>query len=152
MRRVRVELLFEQGVDAVAEGFVFDECGVEASDAEVGFGERELDVANHVDEEREAAHHLAEKLEAVGRVVRELLECVADAEVGGYDVARLHPAEDPGDGAEVGERALAGGAFVAALGGAGADARVFELGDRRGLFEVVEDFGVVEDVLLIEAE
>ena len=34
------------------------------------------------------------------------LERVADAEPGGDEVARLHPAEDPGDGAEVGHGAL----------------------------------------------
>jgi hypothetical protein len=34
------------------------------------------------------------------------VERVADAEVGGDDVARLHPAEDPGDGAEVFHAAL----------------------------------------------
>ena len=30
--------------------------------------------------------------------------------------------------------------------------RVLELGDRRGLLEVVEDLGVVDDVLLVERE
>ena len=78
---------------------------------------------------------------------------MADAEVGGDDVAGLHPAEDPGDGAEVEERALlGGGAGVGAFGGAGADAGVFELGDGGGLFEVGEDFGVVDDVVLVEGE
>ena len=52
-----VELGFEGGEDAVAEGFVFDERGVEAGDAEVGFGEGHLDVADDVEEEREVAGH-----------------------------------------------------------------------------------------------
>ena len=87
-----------------------------------------------------------------GDIVEEVLEGVADAEVGRDEVAGLHPAEDPGDGAEVGHGALSGGAGVFALGGAGADAGVFELGDGGGLFEVGEDFGVVDDVLLVEGE
>ncbi len=83
-------------------------------------------------------------------VLDEVLERVAYAEVRGHDVARLHPAEDPGDGAEVFHAALAGGAGVGALGGAGADARVFELGDGRGLLEVGEGLGVFDDVFAIE--
>ena len=43
-----VELGFEGVEDAVAEGGVLDERGVEAGDAEVGFGEGELDVAEDV--------------------------------------------------------------------------------------------------------
>lgn len=61
-----VELGFEGVVDAVAEGFVFDEGGVEAGDAEVGFGEGHLDVADDVDEEGEVLHHGLEEGEAVG--------------------------------------------------------------------------------------
>ena len=146
------ELFFKQRVDAVAKAVVIDERGVEARDGEVGLGERKLDIANHVDEEREAAHHLLKEVEAIRRVVRKQIERVADTEVRGHDVARLHPPEDPRDSAEVGERALACGGFVPALGGARADARVLELGDGCGLLEVVEDVRVVEDVLLIEAQ
>ena len=58
-----------------------------------------------------------------------MLEGVADAEVGGDEVAGLHPAEDPGDGAEVFHAALFGAGGVGALGGTGADAGVFEFGD-----------------------
>ena len=57
-------------------------------------------------------------------VLDEVLQGVADAEVGGDDVAGLHPAEDPGDGAEVFHAALCAGAGVGALGGAGADVGV----------------------------
>ena len=80
----------------------------------------------------------------------EVLEGVADAEVGGDDVAGLHPAEDPGDGAEVFHAALARGACIGALGGARADAGVFQFGDGRGLLEVGEGVGVVDDVLAVE--
>ncbi len=52
-----LELGFEGGEDAVAQGLVFDQRGVEAGDAEVGLGERHLDVADDVEEEREAARH-----------------------------------------------------------------------------------------------
>ena len=65
MRLGEVELGFEGGEDAVAEGFVFDERGVEAGYAEVGFGEGHLDVADDVEEEREAAGHGLELGEAV---------------------------------------------------------------------------------------
>ncbi len=41
---------------------------------------------------------------------------------------------------------------VGALGGAGADAGVFEFGDGRGLLEVGEGLGVVDDVLAVEGE
>ena len=85
-----------------------------------------------------------------GVVLDEVLEGVAHAEVGGDDVAGLHPAEDPGDGAEVFHAALAGGAGVGALSGAGADASVLELGDRRGLLEVGEGVGVLGDVFAVE--
>ena len=85
-----------------------------------------------------------------GCLLDEVLERVADAEVGGDDVAGLHPAEDPGDGAEVFHAALAGGAGVGALGRAGADAGVFEFGDGRGLLEVGEGVGVFGDVFAVE--
>ena len=75
-------------------------------------------------------------------------EGVADAEVGGDELAGLHPAEDPGDGAEVFRCACA--ALASALGGAGADAGVFEFGDGCGLFEVGEGVGVVDDVFAVE--
>ena len=91
-----VELLFERGEDAVAEGFVFDQRGVEAGDAEVGFGEGDLYVADDVEEEGEVAGHGLERCEAVGVLLDELLEGVAYAEVGGDELAGLHPAEDPG--------------------------------------------------------
>ena len=74
------------------------------------------------------------------------VERVADAEVGGDELAGLHPAEDPGDGAEVGHGLL----LAAALGGAGAEAGVLELGDRGGLLEVGEGVGVVDDVFAVE--
>src|SRR5260370_10390529 len=62
----QVELAFEGGEDAVAEGFVFDERGVEAGYAEVGFGEGHLDVADDVDEEGEVAHHGLKESEVGG--------------------------------------------------------------------------------------
>ena len=77
--------------------------------------------------------------------LHELVERVADAEVGGDELARLHPAEDPGDGAEIGH-----GFFAAAFGGARAEAGVFEFGDGCGLLEVGEGVGVVDDVFAIE--
>ena len=40
--------------------------------------------------------------------------------------------------------------FAAAFGGAGAEARVFEFGDGRGLLEVGEGVGVVDDVFAVE--
>ncbi len=40
----------------------------------------------------------------------------------------------------------------AALGGAGAEAGVFEFGDRGGLLEVGEGVGVVDDVFFVEGE
>ncbi len=63
-----VELGFEGGEDAIAERFVFDERGVEAGDAEVGLGERHLDVADDVEEEGEVASHGLElgEIAAVG--------------------------------------------------------------------------------------
>ena len=79
-----------------------------------------------------------------------MLQGVADAEVCGDDVAGLHPSKDPGDGAEVFHAAVAGGTGVAAFGGTRADAGVLQLGDGRGLLEVGEGFGVVDDVLAIE--
>ena len=54
-----VELVFEEGEDAGAEGFVFHERGVKAGDAEVGFAEGHFDVAEDVDEEGEGAEDLA---------------------------------------------------------------------------------------------
>ena len=83
-------------------------------------------------------------------------EGVAYAEPGGDEVAGLHPAKDPGDGAEVFHAAgflrlsLGCGAGVGALGGAGADAGVFELGDRGGLLEIGKGVGGVDDVLAVK--
>ena len=79
-----------------------------------------------------------------------MLKRVAYAEVGGDDVAGLHPAEDPGDGAEVFHAALALRAGVGALCRARADAGVFEFGDWGGLLEVGEGVGVFDDVLAVE--
>ena len=62
MRWVRSNSASRSGEDAVAQGFVFDERGVEAGDAEVGLGERHLDVADDVEEEREVAGHGLEQL------------------------------------------------------------------------------------------
>src|ERR1700760_4258618 len=70
---------------------------------------------------------------------------MAYAEVGGDELARLHPAEDPGDGAKISH-----GFFAAALGGAGAETRMFEFGYRCGLFEVGEGVGVVDDVFAVK--
>src|SRR5436305_15089917 len=56
----------ESGEDAVANAFIGDEGGVEASDGEVGLGEAELYVADDVDEEREAARHGLEEREIGG--------------------------------------------------------------------------------------
>src|SRR6185437_4411285 len=168
--RGEVEFGLEGGEDAVAQGGVGDEVGVEAGDGEVGFGDAHLDVADDVDEEWEAAGHGLEEGEVGGflrgsrsevrgsRFTRldEVLEGVADAEVGGHDVTGLHPAEDPGDGAEVLHAALAlgrsitTGARVGAACGARADARVFEFGDGRGLLEVGEGFRVFGDVFAVE--
>src|ERR1700734_1528005 len=50
---------------AVWEGFIFDQGGVEAGYAEVGFDEGHFYVADDVDEEGEVAHHGLEKGEAV---------------------------------------------------------------------------------------
>ena len=61
-----VELCLEGVEDTVAESLVFDEGGVEAGDAEVGFGEGHFYVADDVDEEREVAHHCAEEREVRG--------------------------------------------------------------------------------------
>ena len=79
-----------------------------------------------------------------------MLQGVADAEVCGDDMAGLHPTEDPGDGAQVFHAALAGGACIGAFGGARTDVRVLQLGDGRGLLEVGEGVGVVDDVLALE--
>ncbi len=80
----------------------------------------------------------------------EVLEGVADAEVGGDDVAGLHPSEDPGDGAQVFHAALLRGTGVSAFGGTRADVGVLQLGDGRGLLEVGEGVGVVDDVFAVE--
>ena len=67
MRRVRLNSALEHVEDAVAQGFVRDERGVEAGDAEVGLGKRHLDVADDVEEEREGARHGLEECESQGR-------------------------------------------------------------------------------------
>ncbi len=85
------------------------------------------------------------RLPPSGFACTKCVEGVADAEVRGDELARLHPAEDPGNGAEIGH-----GFFAAALGGARAEAGVFEFGDGRGLLEVGEGVGVVDDVFAIE--
>ncbi len=64
-----LELGVEGGVDAVAQGFVFDQVGVEAGDGEVGLGEADFDVADDVDEEREVAGHGLELGEVGGFAV-----------------------------------------------------------------------------------
>lgn len=61
-----VKLGFEGAEDAVAEGLVFDEGGVEAGDAEVGLGQGHFYIADDVDEEGEVLDHGAEEGEAVG--------------------------------------------------------------------------------------
>ena len=80
----------------------------------------------------------------------EVLEGVADTEVGRDDVAGLHPSEDPGDGAQVFHGAAARGACIRAFGGARADVRVLQFGDGRGLLEVGEGVGIVDDVFAVE--
>ena len=65
---------FEDFAEAVAEGGVFDERGVEAGYAEVGFGQGHFHVADDVDEEREGAEDPLE----VGEVC---LGCGADEAV-----------------------------------------------------------------------
>ena len=77
---------------------------------------------------------------------------VADAEVRGHDVARLHPAEDPGNRAEIGHAALSWWRWRRHAWRGGADAGVLQFGDGRGLLEVGEDFGVVDDVFGVEGE
>jgi len=52
-----IELGVQGGEDAVAQGLVLHQAGVEAGDGEVGLGQGHLDVADDVDEERKAAGH-----------------------------------------------------------------------------------------------
>ena len=59
----------------------------------------------------------------------------------GNSVAALHPAEDPGDGAQVVQAAP-----LRAARRARADARVLQFVHRRGLFEVFEHLGILGDV------
>lgn len=141
----QVEFGFEGCEDAGSQGLVFDERSIEAGYAEVGFGEGHFYVADDVDEEGKVAHHGLEEGEAIGCGLDEVVESVAYAEPCGNKLAGLHPAEDPGDGAEVGH-----GFFAAALGGARADAGVFEFGYGSGLLEVSEGVGIVDDVFAVE--
>src|SRR6185312_10260758 len=97
------------------------------------------------EEEGEVTGHGLKLRETVGVLLDELLERVAYTEVGGDELAGLHPAEDPGDGAEV-----AHGLLAEALGRAGAEAGVLEFGDRGGLLEVGEGVRVVDDVFAVE--
>ncbi len=78
------------------------------------------------------------------------IEGMAYAEPCGNEVAGLHPAEDPGDGAEIFDGALLLRAGVGALGGAGTDAGVFQLGDGCGLLEVGEGVGGFGDVFAVK--
>ena len=80
----------------------------------------------------------------------EVLQGVADAEVGGDDVAGLHPAEDPGDGAEVFHAARRAELASVRLAGREPMRACLEFGDGRGLLEVGEGVGVVDDVLAVE--
>ena len=64
MRRVSSNSCFEHGEDARLQLLVFDEGGVEAGDAEVGFGQSHFDVADDVDEEREGTEDGLEMDEA----------------------------------------------------------------------------------------
>jgi hypothetical protein len=70
MRRVRSNSAWRVEKTRSRRAFVFDQRGVQAGDAEVGLGERHLDVADDVEEEREVAGHGLELREAVGRCSR----------------------------------------------------------------------------------
>ena len=71
---------------------------------------------------------------------------VAYAEPRGHQQPRLRPAEDPGNGAQIGELGR-----MPAPRRPRADLGVLQLAHRRGLLEVGDDAGVVEDVLAIKA-
>ena len=75
-----------------------------------------------------------------------MLQRVADAEPGGDGVAALHPAEDPGNGAQIFEAAA-----LAAARGARADAGCIEFVHRRRLLEIFEHVRIVGDVAAVDA-
>ena len=128
---------------------VFDEGGVEARDAGVGFGQRHFDRMISMKSGKDGRWS-GDGRGSPDELRYEGVERVADAEPCRDEMARLHPSEDPGDGAQVLHAALLLGAGVGTLGGARADASMFELGDRRGLLEVGEGVGRVDDVLAVE--
>ena len=96
-----LEFLAEHFEDSVTKGGVGYEIGVKAGDGEVGLGHGDFNAADEAREKREAAHHFAEEFGVCRGAAGEAIEGVADSEPGGNGVAALHPAEDPGDGAEI---------------------------------------------------
>ena len=134
----------KQVVDALAQLVVGHQRGVEARGAQVGLAQRHLHVAQQVDEERKLLGHGLQQFEGAGSG-EELLDGIAHAEPRRNQQARLRPAEDPGNGAQVGEL----GRIVAARG-ARTDLGVFELAHGRALLKVSEDAGIFKDVLAVK--
>ncbi len=143
----QVELGFEGGEDSVAEGFVFDERGVEAGDAEVGFGEGHFYVADDVEEEGEVAHHGAGEGRGRRGWIGEVWRAWPTPNQAGTSWRDCIQPKTQGMA-----RRSAMDFLLAALGGAGAEAGVLEFGYGGGLFEVDEGVGVVDDVLFVEGE
>ena len=81
-----------------------------------------------------------------GAAFCELLERVAHPKPGRHGMAALHPAENPGDGAQI----LKFATFAAARG-ARSDARRVQLVDRSRLFEIFQHVRIVGDLLAVDA-
>src|SRR6201999_4314195 len=120
-----LELLFELAIDTLTECLIADQLAVELCDAEIGFGERHLDVAYQVNEEGKIRHHRAHQRQvALGK----MRERVAYPEPGGQLVAARCPPKAPGEGAQSGQTSL-----PAAARRARADADVLQFCNRCGL-------------------
>src|SRR5258708_35440720 len=114
-----LEFLAQHSEDAIAEGWVGYKVGVEAGDGEVGLGHGDFHAANETREQRKAVQHFAQELAVCCSAPRETFDGVADSEPRWYSMAALHPAKDPGDGAQILEASI----LVAARGARG-DSRV----------------------------
>ena len=129
---VRAVLGGDPAVDPVGERLVVDEVGVEPGDRQVGLGQDHLGVVDQRAPERPAAVHLLQASPGrSGCSARNSSTALPEAVPAGQRVPALHPAEDPGDRAEVVDARS-----TCPAGRPGADLELGDLLDRRGLREV----------------
>ena len=96
-----MKLVREHVVYRLAQASAFHQRRIEASDGKIGLRHRQLNVLDHVGEQRKFLSHLPQLVFSLGAACSILLQGMTDSKPSGNSMTALHPAKHPGDRAKV---------------------------------------------------